>query len=96
MISEFQKQIVLDRVKALHPLKVGIFGSYARGENSPNSDLDILVYLDYSKKISLLDLIGVEQEISDALGIKVDLVTEKSLHPLVRPYVEKDLNFIHG
>ena len=88
MISESQKQIVLDRVKALHPLKVGIFGSYARGENSPNSDLDILVYLDYSKKISLLDLIGIEQEISDALGIKVDLVTEKSLR---NPYFVEEL-----
>jgi predicted nucleotidyltransferase len=53
-----------------------------------------LVSLDYSKRISLLDLIGVEQDISDELGIKVDLVTEKSLSPLIRPYVEQDINYI--
>ncbi len=90
MITSQQKEIVLEALKVLKPLKVSIFGSYARGENSINSDLDILISLDYSNRISLLDLIGAEQDISDALGIKVDLVTEKSLHPLIRPYVEKD------
>lgn len=90
MITSQQKEIVLEALKVLKPLKVSIFGSYARGENSSNSDLDILISLDYSNRISLLDLIGAEQDISDALGIKVDLVTEKSLHPFIRPYVEKD------
>jgi uncharacterized protein len=96
MINEYQKEIVLKHLKSLGPFKVGVFGSYARGENSNQSDLDILISLDYSKRISLLDLIGVEQDISDELGIKVDLVTEKSLNPLIRPYVEKDINFIFG
>jgi uncharacterized protein len=96
MINEYQKEIVLKHLKSLRPFKVGVFGSYARGENSNQSDLDILISLDYSKRISLLDLIGVEQDISDELGIKVDLVTEKSLNPLIRPYVEKDINFIFG
>ena len=94
MITDQQKEIVLKHLKPLHPFKVGIFGSYALGENSCQSDLDILVSLDYSKRISLLDLIGVEQDISDELGIKVDLVTEKSLSPLIRPYVEQDINYI--
>ena len=94
MISNQQKEIVLEHIKTLHPIKVGIFGSYARGQNTNDSDLDILVYLDYTYKISLLDLIGVEQKISDALGIKVDLVTAKSLHPLILPQVEKEVNFI--
>jgi uncharacterized protein len=95
MITETQKEIVLRCMKPLQPCKVGIFGSFARGENSKESDLDILVYLDYTKKISLLDLIGVEQNISDTLGIKVDLVTEKSLHPLVRPFIEKEVTLIY-
>jgi hypothetical protein len=95
MITDQQREIVLKHLRPLHPLKIGIFGSYARGENSSQSDLDILVSLDYSKRISLLDLIGVEQDISDELGIEVDLVTEKSLNPLIRPYVEKDVNFIY-
>lgn len=95
MITDRQKEIVLKHVKSLHPVKVGIFGSYARGENTSVSDLDVLVYLDYTKKVSLLDLIAVEQQISDDLGIQVDLVTAKSLHPLIRPQVEKEMNIIH-
>ena len=94
MISEQLKETVLNHVVSLRPVKVGVFGSYARGENKKDSDLDILVYLDYSNKISLLVLIGVEQDLSEALGIKVDLVTEKSLSPFIRPYVEKDLTII--
>jgi predicted nucleotidyltransferase len=96
MISELQKAIVLQHVKKLKPLKVGIFGSYARGENSSKSDLDLLVHLDYTTPISLLNLIAVEQAISDALGIPVDLITEKSLHPLIRPIVEKEVSYING
>ena len=94
MITTEQQKIILDHVKALHPLKVGIFGSYARDENKAGSDLDILLYLDYSYRISLLDLIGVEQDLSDALGLKVDLLTSKSISRYILPYVEKDVRFI--
>jgi len=94
MISVEQKNIIIDRLKPYQPKKIGVFGSYARGEQKSSSDLDILIYLDDAIKISLLDLIGAEQILSDALGIKVDLITERSLNPLVRPYVEKDLQFI--
>lgn len=96
MITEQQKHIVLQHLEKLSPEKVGIFGSYARGEQTQESDLDILVFLDGTKRFSLLDIIGVEQDLSDALGIKVDLVTERSLHPIVRPYVEKELQLITG
>jgi uncharacterized protein len=94
MISDVQKQVVLDYLKPLNPLKVGIFGSYARGENKKDSDLDILVHLNYPNKISLLKLVSVEQDLSEALGIPIDLVTERALSPHVRPYIEKDLYYI--
>lgn len=94
MITEQQKALIINHLKALSPRKIGVFGSYARSEQKAASDLDILIFLDSSTKISLLDIIGVEQELSDALGIKVDLITERSLNPLIRPYVEKDLQFI--
>ncbi len=94
MITQHQKEILLQHLKPLHPTKVAIFGSYSRGENRDGSDLDVLVFLNDSHKVSLLDLAGVELDLSDALGIKVDLVTERSLNPLVRPYVEKDLQFV--
>ncbi|MCA4900722.1 MAG: nucleotidyltransferase family protein [Bacteroidota bacterium] len=94
MITQHQKEILLQHLKPLNPAKVAIFGSYSRGENRDGSDLDVLVFLNDSHKVSLLDLAGVELDLSDALGIKVDLVTERSLNPLVRPYVEKDLQFV--
>jgi predicted nucleotidyltransferase len=94
MINNQQKEIILKLLAPLKPVKVAVFGSYARGENKPDSDLDLLLQLDYSNRISLLDLIGVEQDLTDALGIPVEIATEESLSPYVRPYVEKDLTYI--
>ena len=72
----------------------GIFGSYAREENRPESDLDILVR--FSKPKSLFDLVGLEMEISDRLGRKADVVTEKYLHPYLHSQVSKDLKILYG
>lgn len=92
MISQEQKEIIIQCLSPYKPKKLGVFGSYARGENSPTSDLDILV--EFGVRINLFDLIGLEQDLSDSLGFKVDLVTERALSPYVRPYVEKDYNSI--
>ena len=73
-----------------------IFGSRARGEARSDSDLDIIIRYNEFKRKSLFDLIGLEQELGDTLGIKVDLGTEGSLHPLVKPNVEKDLKVLYG
>lgn len=55
----------------------GLFGSYSRGEAAQDSDVDILIR--FRKQKSLLGIIGMENQLSDALGKKVDLVTEKFL-----------------
>lgn len=94
MINEAQKEIVIHHLRPLRPYKIGIFGSYARNEEQPTSDLDILIYMNPDVRFSLLDLIGVEQQISDALGVKVDIVTERSLHPYMKLFVEKDVKII--
>ncbi|NQE44497.1 hypothetical protein C5S31_00560 [ANME-1 cluster archaeon GoMg2] len=57
--------------------KIAIFGSYARDEAKPESDIDIIV--EFSERKSLLDLVGIEQELSDALGVNADLLTEKPI-----------------
>ncbi len=59
--------------------RIGIFGSWARGEARPGSDIDILV--DFRPTKSLLSLVAIERELSEALGIKVDLLTEKAVSP---------------
>lgn len=64
---------------------VRIFGSVVRGTAGPDSDLDLLVRM--SPKSSLLDRIAIMQDLEDLLGVKVDVVNEKALHPVIREKV---------
>ena len=68
---------ILDSLKDYNPLLIGLFGSYARKQNTKSSDIDILVRFQHS--ISLLQLLRIENELSDKLGIKVDLLTEGAI-----------------
>ena len=67
--------------------KAGIFGSYARGEQKKDSDVDILV--EYPKGMGL-EFIGVKLELEDELDRKVDLVTYKGIHPLIKKRILKE------
>ena len=71
-----------------------IFGSAARGEERLDSDLDVLAR--FKNDISLLDHIGIAYELEDALGKKVDLITERSLSKHVASNVKKDLKVLYG
>ena len=93
MLSNYQKEIILKTISPFDPSMIGIFGSYARGENNPESDLDLLV--NFNKRINLLDLIGLEQDLSEKLGIKVDLITDRSVNPKLRSYINSDLQLIY-
>ena len=92
MITDKQNKIITDILNPFNPVRIGIFGSYARDEEDPDSDLDILV--SFSETINLLELVGLEQDLSEKLGIKVDLITERSLHPKIKSYIDKDLKVI--
>lgn len=61
---------------------VRVFGSRARGENSPESDLDVLVTMEPDR--SLLDVVAIQQDLEDLLGYRVDVVTEGGLSPYLR------------
>lgn len=58
---------------------LGVFGSYVRQEQRPNSDLDILIELDRPPKISLIGLVELEEYLSQILGVKVDLAIKENL-----------------
>jgi predicted nucleotidyltransferase len=60
----------------------GVFGSRARGEERADSDIDLLVR--FSKQKGLFELVGLEHDLSESLNIKVDLVTEGGLSPLLK------------
>ena len=69
-------------------LNVRVFGSRARGEARPDSDLDVLVTL--TPGHSLLDLVAIKQDLEDLLGCAVDVVTEASISPYIRDNVLKE------
>ena len=73
--------------------KIAVFGSYARDDAKPESDIDLLV--EFSERKSLLDLVGIEQELSDALGVKADLLTEKSIRPYLIDLIKSEMKVIY-
>jgi predicted nucleotidyltransferase len=84
------KNIILSYLKEYDPLKIGIFGSFARGDYKITSDLDILV--EFKESPSLLTLIKLENDLSEVLGIKVDLVTTGALkNKRIKKSIKKDL-----
>lgn len=89
MLSQSQISTILETIKKVNPTYVAVFGSYARSEQTASSDLDLL--FDYEGNINLLDIIGVEQDLSESLGIKVDLVSRRSLNPHIKDYIQNDL-----
>lgn len=78
-----------EKLRALKPFleaeygvkEIGIFGSYVRGEESPTSDLDILV--DFEKPIGLLKFVDLKLTLSERLGVEVDLVMKSALKPRI-------------
>jgi predicted nucleotidyltransferase len=73
--------------------RLRVFGSYARGEASGTSDIDLIA--DFSAPKSLLDIVRIEREMSAALGLKVDLLTEGAISPYIREQLADDLRVIY-
>lgn len=59
--------------------EIGVFGSYVRGEEHPDSDIDVLIELTDPPCISLLDLVDLQYYLSDLLGLSVDVALKKNL-----------------
>jgi predicted nucleotidyltransferase len=74
--------------------KVAVFGSYVRGEEKPESDIDIIV--EFLERKSLLKIVQIERELSEALGIKVDLLTEKSISPYLIDTIKREMEVVYG
>ena len=84
------KNIIMSHLKGFDPIKIGIFGSFARGDNKKGSDIDILV--EFKESPSLLTLIKLENDLSEILGVKVDLVTTGALkNKRIKKSIKKDL-----
>jgi predicted nucleotidyltransferase len=90
-ITPFDDKI-LGYMKAHGASRIGVFGSYARGEARSDSDLDLLVW--FSEQQSLLGLIRMERELSELLGVKIDLLTEQAISPYLIERIKKELKVI--
>jgi len=83
-----KKQDIINILRKYRASNIRIFGSYARGEETPDSDLDLLIDLEGGS--SLFDRIALKQELEDLLGIKVDIAKPENLHYLIREQVMKE------
>jgi len=72
-----------------------IFGSVARGEPKEDSDLDLIVEFEPEAKVSLLDLVRMERELSQIMGRRAELVTEDALSPYIRDQVLSEAKLLY-
>lgn len=77
-------------LRAAGVIRLSLFGSTARGDHGPDSDIDLLATFDNTRRISLLDVAGIEQQISKMLGYRVELIEEGTLKLRVRKKVEAE------
>ena len=94
MISELQKNIIIHTMMPFHPVRIGIFGSVARGENTENSDIDILYLL--KDAVGLFKIVRIKDNLEEKLNRKVDLISEKYIHPELKPHIMNDLKIIYS
>ncbi|MEO2069623.1 MAG: nucleotidyltransferase family protein [Desulfurobacteriaceae bacterium] len=76
-----------EELREIHKVKnLKVFGSYAKNEQTENSDLDLMV--SFGKTLTLLEFIELKKYLESITGIKVDLVTEDGISPHIKPYIE--------
>ena len=90
---------MIDRVQrklaSLPVTKAWVFGSFARGEETPESDLDLLVDYDKTAGISLLDVVRYKLDLENAIGRDVDLIENGSLKPFAVPSAEREKYLVY-
>jgi len=72
--------------------KIGLFGSYSRGDQDAESDIDLLVQ--FERPIGFFKFVAIEEYLKEKLGGKVELVTEDALKQVIRPYVMKEVVYV--
>jgi predicted nucleotidyltransferase len=78
-----------DAIRALGATALYLYGSTARDEARPDSDVDVFIEYDPRTKFTILDLVGVQQELAERIGAEVDIATRDSLHRRLRKRIEQ-------
>ena len=95
MSTQTMTQQIADYFKTQPVLKAWLFGSYSRGEQREDSDVDLLVKFDRSRPIGLFAYVRMRRELEERLGRKIDLVEEGTLRPAVQKTANQDLKVIY-
>lgn len=95
MSTQMMYRTIADYFKTQPVLKAWLFGSFARGEETPLSDVDLLVQYDRSHPIGLLKIAGMKVDLEDLLGCEVDLVEDGTLRPWAVESVNRDKKLIY-
>ena len=95
MSTQMMTQQIADYFKTQPVLKAWLFGSFARGEETPLSDVDILILPDKSQHFSLFTLSGMYEDLKELLGCEVDLITDGGLMPFARESADHDKILIY-
>ena len=88
-------ELIADYFKTQPVLKAWLFGSFSRGEQRDDSDVDILILPDKSQHFSLFILSGMYEDLKELLGREVDLITEGGLMPFARESADRDKILIY-
>ena len=94
MTTGMMTKTITEYFKTQPVLKAWLFGSFSRNEQTPDSDVDIIVLLDKSRPIGL-KFFGMWNDLEELLGRKVDLVSEGTLLPFAQESAEKDKILIY-
>ena len=95
MTKQEMIQQIADYFKTQPVLKVWIFGSFSRGEEREDSDVDILILPDKSQHFSLFTLSGMYEDLKNLIGRDVDLITDGGLMPFARESADSDKILIY-
>ena len=83
-----------ENLKKYGIIEIGIFGSYLRGEENTDSDVDILIDISRPAKLDLLDLLAIEHELSQDLDTSVDLVLKSDLKPAIGKKILSEVEYV--
>jgi hypothetical protein len=95
MSKQTMTEKIAEYFKTQPVLKAWIFGSCARGEDTSDSDVDLLVLFDHSTPIGLFAYSRMHRELEERLGRKVDLVEDGTLRPAIKKTAYKDMQMIY-
>jgi len=95
MLQQNEIKLISEYFKDKPVLKAYLFGSYSRNQSTSDSDIDILIELDYSQQIGL-KYIKMQNDLQEILKNKVDLISDNAVSKYIRPYIDHNKKLIYA